>query len=89
MVEQRLDKPLVASSNLASGTILKEAIMPTVRYLDTSMYGSYFVDCEVLRKIDEDTFEIKFYDDVIDEYEIKVVNRDRLEFPKFNEYAFC
>ena len=89
MVEQRLDKPLVASSNLASGTILKEAIMPTVRYLDTSMYGSYFVDCEVLRKIDEDTFEIKFYDDVIDEYETKVVDRDRLEFPKFNEYAFC
>ena len=63
--------------------------MPTVRYLDTSMYGSYFVDCEVLRKIDEDTFEITFWDDVVDEYETKVVTRDRLEFPKFNEYMFC
>ena len=63
--------------------------MPTVKYLDASMYGSYFVDCEVLRKIDDNTFEIKFYDDVVDDYETKVVNRDRLEFPKFNEYAFC
>ena len=53
------------------------------------MYGSYFVDCEVLEKIDENTFKIKFYDDVIDEYETKVVERDRLEFPKFSDYAFC
>jgi hypothetical protein len=29
------------------------------------------------------------FDDVIDEYEIKVVDRDRLEFPKFSDYAFC
>jgi hypothetical protein len=70
------------------GPPIKEIVMPTVRYLDTSMYGSYFVDCEVLRKIDDDTFEIKFYDDVVDEYETKVVNRDRLEFPKFSEYMF-
>jgi hypothetical protein len=63
--------------------------MPTVRYLDTSMYGSYYVECEILEKIDEDTFKIKFYDDVIDEYETKVVDRDRLEFPKFNDYMFC
>ena len=61
--------------------------MPTIRYLDTSMYGSYFVDCEVLEKIDEDTFKIKFYDDNIDEYEIKIVERDRLKFPKFSDYA--
>jgi len=60
--------------------------MPTVRYLDTSAYGSYFVDCEVLRKIDDDTFEIKFYDDVVDEYETKVVTRDRLVFDWFDEY---
>ena len=61
--------------------------MPTIRYLDTSMYGSYFVDCEILEKIDEDTFKIKFFDDVIKEYETKVVDRDRLEFPKFSDYA--
>ena len=59
--------------------------MPSVRYLDTSMWGSYYIDCEVLEKIDDDTFKIKFYDDVVDEYETKIVNRDRLEFPKFNE----
>ena len=63
--------------------------MPSVRYLDTSMYGSYWIDCEVLEKVTEDTFKIKFFDDVIDEYEIKIVERDRLEFPKFNDYAFC
>jgi hypothetical protein len=75
--------------SLRAGHFIKEAIMPTVRYLDTSMYGSYYVECEVLEKIDDDTFKIKFYDDIIDEYETKVVNRDRLKFPEFNEYAFC
>ncbi len=63
--------------------------MPSIRYLDTSMYGSYYIECEVLEKIDEDTFKIKFWDDEIEEYEIKIVKRDRLEFPKFNEYMFC
>jgi hypothetical protein len=63
--------------------------MPVVQYLDTSMYGSYYVNCEVLEKIDEDTFKIRFYDDEVKEYETKVVERDRLQFPKFNEYAFC
>ena len=63
--------------------------MPKIKYLDTSMWGSYFVDCEVLEKIDDDTFKIKFWDDEVEEFEIKIVERDRLEFPKFNEYAFC
>jgi hypothetical protein len=63
--------------------------MPVVQYLDTSMYGSYYVNCEVLEKIDEDTFKIRFYDDEVKEYETKIVERDRLQFPKFNEYAFC
>ena len=61
--------------------------MPFVKYLDTSMYGSYFVNCEVLRKIDDNTFEIKFYDSGVCEYETKIVDRSRLDFPKFNEYA--
>jgi len=63
--------------------------MPKIQYQDTSMYGTYWVDCEVLQKIDEDTFEIKFFDDFANEYETKVVERDRLQFPKFNEYMFC
>jgi hypothetical protein len=63
--------------------------MPKIQYQDTSMYGTYWVDCEVLRKIDEDTFEIKFFDNVVDEFETKVVQRDCLQFPKFNEYMFC
>lgn len=63
--------------------------MPTVRYLDCSSMGSYYVDCEVLEKISEDTFKIRYKDFVTDEEEIEIVERDRLEFPKFNEYAFC
>ena len=63
--------------------------MPKIQYQDTSMYGTYWVDCEVLRKIDEDTFEIKFFDDEIKEDEIKIVKRDSLQFPRFNEYMFC
>ena len=63
--------------------------MPTVRYLDTSMYGSYYVECEVLEKIDDDTFKIKLYDDVINEYETRIVERDRLQFPKFSDLMFC
>lgn len=63
--------------------------MPTVKYLDTSMYGSYYVECDVLDKIDEDTFKIKFFDSDVNEWETKVVSREDLEFPKFNEYMFC
>jgi len=63
--------------------------MPKIQYQDTSMYGTHWVNCEVLRKINEDTFEIKFFDDFANEYETKVVERDRLQFPKFNEYMFC
>lgn len=63
--------------------------MPSVRYLDTSMYGSYWIDCEVLEKVSDDQYKVKFYDNVIEEYEVKVVTSDRLQFPKFNEYAFC
>ena len=63
--------------------------MPSVRYLDTRMYGSYWIDCEVLEKVNEDQYKVKFYDDVIEDYEIKVVSSDRLQFPKFSDYAFC
>ena len=63
--------------------------MPVIQYLDTSMWGSYYVDCEVLEKIDENTFKIRFYDNEVKEYETKIVERDRLQFPKFNEYMFC
>jgi hypothetical protein len=63
--------------------------MPVIQYLDTSMWGSYYVECEVLEKIDENTFKIQFYDDEVNEYDVRVVERDRLLFPKFNEYMFC
>jgi hypothetical protein len=80
-----VDQKWSVSSNLTASANLKESIMPSIQYQDTSMYGSYWVDCEVLEKIDDNTFKIKFWDDVVDEYEIKVVERERLQFPKFNE----
>ena len=90
MVEHRLDKAGVLGSFPSGGTIfLKENVMPSVRYLDTSMCGSYWIDCEVLEKVSDTQFKVKFYDNVVKEYEVKVVSRDRLQFPKFNDYAFC
>jgi hypothetical protein len=66
----------------------KEQIMPTVRYLHCSSQGSYYIDCEVLEKIDEDHFRIRYECLVTEEVEEEVVNREYLEFPKFNEYVF-
>lgn len=62
--------------------------MPTVQYLHVSMGGSYYVDCEVLEKLDNDQFKIKFYDDFAEEDTVKIVERDRLEFPKFSDLVF-
>jgi hypothetical protein len=78
------------SSNLTGGTNLKRRnIMPEVKYLDCSSMGSYMVSCEVLEKIDDDHYRIRYTDIVTDKVEEEVVARDRLEFPRFNEYMFC
>ena len=61
--------------------------MSSIKYLDASMYGLHFVNCQVLRKIDDNTFEIEFYDYVEEEYETKIVDRSRLKFPELHEYA--
>jgi hypothetical protein len=62
--------------------------MTTVKYLHCSSEGSYYIPCEVLEKIDENHFRIKYEDLVTDEVEEEVVTREYLEFPKFNEYVF-
>jgi len=63
--------------------------MPSVRYLHCSSEGSYYIDCEILEKIDEDHYRIRYEDLCTDDIEEEVVTRDYLEFPKFNEYMFC
>jgi hypothetical protein len=63
--------------------------MPSVRYLHCSSEGSYYINCEVVEKIDEDHFRIRYEDLITEEIEEEVVGREHLEFPKFNEYMFC
>ena len=63
--------------------------MPTIRYMHCSSQGSYFIPCEVIAKIDEDHFRIRYEDLVTNEIEEETVTREYLEFPKFNEYMFC
>jgi len=68
---------------------LKETAMPSVKYLHCSSEGSYYINCEIVEKIDENHFRIRYEDLVTDEVEEEVVSREYLEFPKFNEYMFC
>ena len=63
--------------------------MPTVQYLHCSSEGSYYIPCEVLEKVDEDHYRIRYEDLDTDEVEEEVVDKEYLEFPKFNEYMFC
>ena len=59
--------------------------MVSVKYLHCSMWGSYHVDCEILEKVSEDTYKIKYYDRVLEDHEIEIVPEDRLIFPKHSE----
>jgi hypothetical protein len=63
--------------------------MPSVRYLHCSSEGSYYIDCEVLEKVDEDHFRIKYEDLITEEVEEEIVSREYLQFPKFSDIMFC
>jgi hypothetical protein len=63
--------------------------MPSVRYLHCSSEGSYYIDCEIVEKISEDRFRIRYEDLVTEEIEEEVVDREYLEFPRFSDYMFC
>ena len=43
--------------------------MPTVKYMHCSSQGSYYIPCEVLKKIDEDHFVIRYEDIVTEQVE--------------------
>jgi hypothetical protein len=63
--------------------------MPSVRYLHCSSEGSYYIDCEIVEKISEDRFRIRYEDLVTEEIEEEVVDREYLKFPRFSDYMFC
>jgi len=59
--------------------------MEGIKYLDCSMMGSYYIDCEILEK-NEDQYFIKYYDSCIEEEVTQWTTKDRLKFPKFADY---
>jgi hypothetical protein len=59
--------------------------MPSVMYLHTSMHGSYWVPCEVVARLDKDTFNIRYEDPIIEDVVIETVNVDQLKFPVYSE----
>ena len=54
--------------------------MQKAEYMYCSMFGSYWLDCEVLESLDDNKFKIRFYNDFIEEYETVETDRDRLQF---------
>ncbi len=61
--------------------------MYNVQYLFTSPFGSFMVDCEVLKKLEDGKFLIKFYDTVLEDNVEKIVNIELLKFPQFADFG--
>lgn len=57
--------------------------MPVVEFLHTSAYGTYWIECDVVSKVDDDHYTIAYIDPVIEERLIQTVSDDRLKFPLF------
>lgn len=60
--------------------------MPGIQYVHGTAFGTYYVDCEVIEK-DNDSFLIKFFDDIVGDVTERWVERDSLRFPKFSDYG--
>ncbi len=58
--------------------------MPTIMY----KVENQWVACQVLAKIDED-YQIRYWDEVTDQYRTLFVHHDDLKFPKFEDLMFC
>lgn len=50
-----------------------------IKYLDASMFGTYWIDAELLEILPDNMYKIKFYDDYSEEWEEKIVPQDRIE----------
>lgn len=53
-----------------------------IRYLDTSMFGTYWVEAELLEILPDNYYRIKFYDDYAEEWEEKITSGNRIEVPE-------
>lgn len=60
--------------------------MPSVQYAHGTAFGTYYVDCEII-KSENDMFLIDFYDEMIDDRNQRWVKRNQLQFPKFSDYG--
>ena len=60
--------------------------MPSIQYAHGTAFGTYYVECEVIKK-ENDSFLIKFFDDVVGDVVERWVDRTSLYFPKFYEYG--
>ena len=58
--------------------------MPTIKY----RVGNDWVACQVLAKIDSD-YQIRYWDEAVDQYRTLFVKHDDLKFPKFEDLMFC
>ena len=59
--------------------------MPVIKYLHCSFMGSYDVECIVLEKVSEKMYKIKYFDPVEEEEIVKVVEENKLLFPRHSD----
>jgi len=56
-----------------------------IQYLHSSMYGTYYIECEIIQRMDENTYLIKYTDPYFDDIIVKEVNKKTLKFPDFGD----
>lgn len=60
--------------------------MPSVQFAHGTAFGTYYVDCEVIKK-ENDVFLIRFFDEILGDHAERWVERNSLYFPKFSDYG--
>lgn len=63
--------------------------MPTVKYNYSVLGRVFYIDCEVLDRLEFGVYRIRFLDPVSDEITEAVVLSEHLKFPKFSEFQYC
>lgn len=60
--------------------------MISIQYLHSSMTGSYYIDCTIVKDLKDGRYVIKYIDPNTEEQEERTVNAERrLKFPKFSD----
>ena len=80
------DRPGIVNQPLARISLptTQGNIMPTIKYRTKNNW----VACQVLAKID-DKYQIRYWDDGLDQYQTLFVSYSELKFPTFGELQFC